>query len=391
MAWDLRARRGIRLVQGLQAWYLEPGWLLVLRPNGVAVVLPFDIRKLAITGPETPALEGIEISGLALADLAVSANGTLIYRAGAAQETQRPVRPVRVTRSGQERDIDSTWTYTPAFNGGLSLSPEGSRLAVAIHASPVADIWIKDLDRGPLTRLTFDNAVKYRPVWLPDGRSVSYVVEDGPRSAILRRRADGGGTVDTVVASQHTIAEGVWSGDGSWLAYRITTPSRDIYAIRPGAEAVGFPIVASPRFDERAPALSPDGKWLAYQSDESGRDEIFIRAFPDSEAGHRQVSVAGGGEPLWAHSGRELFYRSATGKMMAVPITTTPTLAVGPERALFADSAYLHAPSYRAYDVTRDDRSFVMLRMLPEPPQTGGRLVVVDHWFTELRAKVVGK
>ena len=76
--------------------------------------------------------------------------------------------------------------------------------------------------------------------------------------------------------------------------------------------------------------------------------------------------MAGGGEPLWAHSGRELFYRSTTGQMMAVPVTTAPALAVGTEQALFVDSTYLRAPSYRGYDVTRDDKAFVMLRMLPE-------------------------
>jgi len=392
VAWDLRRHRSVRLIPGLQAWYLEPGWLLVLRPNGTAVVVPFDPEKLAITGPETPALEGIELNARALADLAVSTTGTLVYRAGAAQPTQRPVRPVRVSRSGQEQVIDTSWSYVPAFNGGLSLSPDGSRLAVAIHGAPAGDIWIKELDRGPLTRLTFDNSVKYRPVWMPDGQSLSYVIENGPSSAVLRRRADGGGEVDTVLTSRQTVAEGVWSADGTWLAYRVTIPSRDIYAIRPGIDSAGLPVVASPRFDERAPALSPDGKWLAYQSDESGRDEIFVRAFPGAEAGRRQISVAGGEEPLWAHSGRELFYRSPSGQMMVVPVTTAPTLTVGPARSLFPDTTYLRAPSYRAYDLTSDDRWFVMLHILPETAATrSSQLVIVDNWFTELKAKVVTK
>ena len=389
VAWDLKNHRSIRLVQGLQVWYLEAGFLLVLRPNGIAVAVPFDAEKLAITGPESPALEGLAIGAIGTANLAVSSEGTLIYRSGNAQPTQRPVRAVRVTRAGQATDIDSAWSYTPGFNGGLSLSPDGTRLAMAIHGDPVGDIWIKELDRGPLSRVTFDNSVKYRPLWMRDGESVSYIIEDGEFSAILRRRADGGGNVDTVVSSTHTIAEAAWSGDGSWLAYRITMPSRDIYAIRPGIDSVGFPLVASSKFDERAPTISPDGKWLAYQSDESGRDEIYIRAFPDSAVGRRQVSAAGGGEPLWAHSGRELFYRSATGQMMAVQITTAPALSVGPEQALFADSTYLRAPSYRAYDVTRDDQAFVMLRLLPETSQgSTGQLIFVDNWFTELKTKV---
>jgi serine/threonine-protein kinase len=271
----------------------------------------------------------------------------------------------------------------------LSLSPDATRLAVTIHGEPVGDIWIKDLDRGPLSRMTFDNSIKYRPIWMRDGQSLSYIIEEGQSSAVLRRRADGGGSVDTVITSTRTIAEAAWSADDAWLAYRITLPSRDIYAIRPGIDSAGFPVVASARYDERAPTISPDGKWLAYQSDESGRDEIYIRAFPDSAAGRRQVSVAGGGEPLWSHSGRELFYRSLTGQMVSIPITTAPTLAIGAEHTLFPDSTYLKAPSYRGYDVTRDDQSFIMLRMLPET-STGptGQLVFVENWFTELRAKM---
>ena len=74
---------------------------------------------------------------------------------------------------------------------------------------------------------------------------------------------------------------------------------------------------------------------------------------------------------------------------MAVPVMTTPTLTVGPEQALFADSTYLHAPSYRGYDVTRDDKAFVMLRLLPESSQRStAQLIFVDNWFTELKTKV---
>ena len=389
MAWDLKKHRSVRLVTGLQAWYLEPGYLVVLRASGTAVVAPFDPDKLTITGPEMPALEGIAINAFGTANLTLSSTGTVMYRSGNAQPTQRPVRPVRVARTGVETEIDSSWTYTPAFNGGLSLSPDGTRLAVAIHGDPVGDIWIKELDRGPLSRLTFDNSVKYRPIWLRDGQSLSYVIETGQSSAILRRRADGGGSVDTILSSTHTIAEAAWSVDDSWLAYRITFPSRDIYAIRPGIDSVGIPIVASAKFDERAPAVSPDGKWLAYQSDESGRDEIYIRAFPDSSVGRRQVSVAGGGEPQWAHSGRELFYRSTSGRMMAVPVTTTPTLTVGPEQTLFMDSLYLRAPSYHGYDVTKDDKAFIMLRLIPETTTAPtGDVIFIDHWPAELRAKM---
>ncbi len=392
MAWDARSRRSVRIIQGLQAWYLSPGFLLVLRPNGSAVAMPFDTRRLTVTGPETLVLDQIAISTVGTANLAVSTSGLLLYRSGAAQAIQRLVRPVRVNRSGDERALDPEWTYTPGYNGGLSLSPDDTRLAVTIHGDPVGDIWIKDVVRGPLTRVTFGNAIVYRPTWMPDGASLSYVFEEGAASGVLRRRADGGGDVDTLLTSQRTIAEAVWSGDASWLIYRLTIPSRDIYALRPATDSVGTAVVASPDFDERAPTLSPDGRWLAYQSDESGRDEIYIRPFPDAGAGRRQVSVAGGAEPLWAHSGRELFYRSPEGQMVAVPVSSSPALTTGRAQPLFADTAYLRAPSYRGYDVTSDDRAFVLLRMLPEDTQrSSGQLILVENWFTDLRSRVRGQ
>ncbi len=392
VAWNARNRRTVRIIQGLQAWYLAPGFLLVLRPNGSAVALPFDIRNLVVTGPETVVLDQIAISTAGTANLAVSSTGLLMYRSGAAQAIQRLVRPVQVARSGEERVLDPQWTYTPGYNGGLSLSPDDTRLAVTIHGDPVGDIWIKDVVRGPLTRVTFGNSIVYRPAWMPDGASLSYVFEEGAASGVLRRQADGGGEVDTIVTSPHTIAEAVWSGDGSWLVYRITIPSRDIHALQPGTDTAGIPVVATPDFDERAPTLSPDGRWLAYQSDESGRDEIYIRPFPEAGAGRRQVSVAGGAEPLWAHSGRELFYRSPEGRMVVVPVSTSPALATGRAQPLFADTAYLRAPSYRGYDVTSDDRAFVMLRMLPEDTRrSSGQLILVENWFTELRTRLRGR
>jgi WD40 repeat protein len=62
-------------------------------------------------------------------------------------------------------------------------------------------------------------------------------------------------------------------------------------------------------FNDSDGAFSPDGRWVAYQSSESGRNEIYMRSFP--EGGNRfQVSTDGGFEPVWAKSGKELFYRS---------------------------------------------------------------------------------
>jgi serine/threonine-protein kinase len=316
-----------------------------------------------------------------------------MYLAGEPRGVKETVQPVWITRQGAASPVDSGWTFDRPFNGGMTLSPDGTRLAVAIAGEPTSDIWIKQLDRGPLSRLTFEEFLKYRPVWSPDGRMVTYIADPGNNNAALyRKRADGSGEAERLVGSDKSLAEALWSRDGEWLVVRTTLPSRDIQGFRPGGDTTLTPIVASPRFDERAPSLSPDGRWIAYQSDETGKSEIYVRPFPRADDGRWQVSTAGGEEPLWSHGGSEIFFRATSGEMMTVPVTTSPAFSAGVPTPLFQAKPYARSLSYRAYDVSADDRRFVMLRPVADsvaPPSS--QLVVVDNWFVELKPKLGDK
>ena len=77
-----------------------------------------------------------------------------------------------------------------------------------------------------------------------------------------------------------------------------------------------MPLLTS-EFDKDNPRVSPDGHWVAYNSIESGRWEVYVAAFP-TFADKRQVSVNGGCQPLWRKDGKELFYLTLEGKLMAV-------------------------------------------------------------------------
>jgi serine/threonine-protein kinase len=378
------------LQPGLRARYLTTGHLLIARADGSLVAVPFDQDKLAATGAAVPVIVGVATQAGYLVDYDVSTTGTLVYLAGEPRDIKETVRPVWVTREGVASPVDSGWTFDRPFNGGMSLSPDGSHLAVAIAGEPTSDIWIKQLDHGPLSRLTFEEFLKYRPTWSPDGRTVTYIADPGNNNASLyRKRADGSGTADRLLGSDKALAEALWSHDGQWLVVRTTLPSRDIYAFRPGEDTSLTPIVASPKFDERAATLSPDGRWIAYQSDETGKSEIYVRPFPKAEEGRWQISSAGGDEPLWSRSGREIFFRAASGEMMAVPVTTTPAFVAEAPHALFTATDYAHAASYRAYDVSPDGRRFVMLRPIADSVvAAANQVVLVDNWFKELKAKV---
>jgi serine/threonine-protein kinase len=390
---DLKTHQSRVLVRGVRARYSPAGQLLVVRADGSLVAIPFDQDRMTITGPAVPVVAGVAVVGGYTTEFDISEAGDLVYYAGEPRDIRERVEPVWVSRSGTATPIDSGWRFNRPFNGGISLSPDGHQLAAAIAGDRTADIWIKQLDHGPLSRLTFEEFLKFRPTWTPDGRSVTYIVDPGNNNAVVyRKRADGSGAPERLYSSDRSVAEALWSHDGKWLVLRNTLPTRDIIAMQPGVDSTPVPIVASPKFEERAATLSPDGRFIAYQSDESGRDEIYVRPFPRADDGRWQLSAAGGSEPLWSHGGREIFFRASSGELMAVPVTTTPSFSLGTPRALFPTKEFARAAAYRAYDVTPDDQRFVMLRTLDDSAtRQSSQLVFVDNWLTELKSKLQHK
>ena len=162
---------------------------------------------------------------------------------------------------------------------------------------------------------------------------------------------------------------------------------RDILGFRPGRDTAAVPLVTSPSYDEWAPVLSADGRWLAYESTETGQNEIFVRPFPDVDGGRWQVSTGGGIMPLWAHSGRELFYVDGEGNMVVAEIETEPRFRVGERRVLFSlPEGILVATTAGMHDITRDDQRFLMARFdLQDDVPT--RTVVIQNWLTELEER----
>jgi Tol biopolymer transport system component len=209
------------------------------------------------------------------------------------------------------------------------MSPDGKRLAVKILSDAGDDIWITELDQGPLSRLTFHGERELRPGWTPDGRSVTFVSDRAGQQDVYVKRADGTGPAELLLDLDVPIWEASWSPDGTWLIVRVggaAEAQRDILGIRPGTDSVPVQLAAT-EFQETAPTLSPDGRWLAYASDETGQQEVYVRPFPETEGGKWQVSTDGGRSPLWAHSGRELFYLNGAGEMVAAQVVTEPSFS----------------------------------------------------------------
>jgi len=99
------------------------------------------------------------------------------------------------------------------------------------------------------------------------------------------------------------------------------------------------------------------------------------------------VSADGGLDPVWAHNGRELFYRNGANQLVAVQFTDDPTFVVVQEEVLFSMADYLPSNGTPMYDVSPDDQRFVMLR-IDDRRTTTSELILVENWFEELRARM---
>ena len=275
-------------------------------------------------------------------------------------------------------------------------SPDGKSVAY-VRAS---NVYVEDLTSGAVRALTTDGgdsivngtsdwvyeeelSIRNGFRWSPDGRRVLFIKET-PRASVWWQLADGSLPAEPLLQRDNPW-EALLSPDSKYLIYR-TGPgavhNRDILAIRLG-DSVAFPVVESP-FVESQPRLSPDGHWLAYLSFESGRPEIYVRPFPQQGA-RVQVSNEGGREPMWAPSGKVLYYRQAS-SFVGVNVTTSPTFSVG-ARTLVPDAGYAAPAIHQSYDVGPDGKSLLVLR----PAGEGTEAIVVLNWARELRARVAAK
>ena len=370
------------LIRGLYARYAGTGHLVVMAADGKLLVVPFDLGKLALSGPPSALYEGLEKNAFS-AEVALSESGTLIYPT-ASQASAREA--VWVTRDGLPSQVDSAWRMEGTINS-LALSPNGKAIAVELARNGKSDIWVKQLPGGPFSRITFGDTVFFRPSWSADGSRVFYLGDRGDGGGnLLSKRADGVGAAVRIFRSKLGFGQGFESPDGKWMIARSVVTAEgngDIFAQHVGDTAT-VSLVATPA-RELAPAISPDGKWLAYASDESGTSEVYVRPFPEVASARWQVSTAGGTSPLWSHSGKEIFFSNAHGNLVAAQVKTSPSFTVDAQKSLFPLAPFTFAAPVQVYAVSPDDKRFLMMR--ETVAGESGLLVVNEHWFEELRAR----
>ncbi|HEV8215171.1 MAG TPA: protein kinase [Gemmatimonadaceae bacterium] len=370
---DVRSRASTKLVRGSAPLDYRDGWLVYSRTDGSVVAQRFDRSARTVSGTAVPLFSGVAVKD-GRPNVAVGPDGTLIYQPTTSTLSQL----VSVSRLGVETAIDSTMTRAFA---GVAVSPDGSRLAATIEANEDRSaIWVYDLARHTLVRLTAEGELAFRPEWTPDGSRVLFSSDHGSKNgqrSLFAMRADGSDSMHLVVASPRHAQEISWSARGNMLAFRDGFDDgrtrRDIYAL-PVGDTTRRVVVAT-KADEFNPAVSPDGKWLAFASDESGRNEVYVTRFPEGGA-RQQVSTDGGSSPVWAHDGRTLFFRSVKGMIVATDVDLAKPSPAGASRILFDASRYYFDANGRSFDLATSGDAFLLVK----PPPRASMNVVVDWW-----------
>ena len=352
---DLRTKAVTPLAKGVAAFHALPGYLVIMQADGSIRASKFDAGSGKVLSPFVTLAEGADPGAELRAPIAVSASGTMLHFTRGP-----PFEVVRVTRDGRETPLVPGWKD---YFATLSLSPDGSRLAVALNTGGRTEIWMKALPDGPFARLVTGVNNSYRPSWSPDGNEVVFTSDLDGFYGAYRVPADGSRPPTRLVSTNASVDEALISRDGKWVVYRQGSgTARHLAALQIGVDSVGRPLLPGSKAQEYSPTLSPDGRWIAYASDESGRDEVYIRPFPDVESAKYAVSRNGGIEPLWSHSGRELFFRTPAGEFVTAAIALGATPAVTSLRVLFRTDAYRKEVRHRHYTVAPDDQSFLFIK-----------------------------
>ena len=368
---DTRTGKHRVLLRAVYARYADSGHLLYVTQDGTLMAVRFDADRLTTSGEAVAMSQGVGVREIDVrTDLDISARGVLVYAAGPSGGAQAR-ELVWVSRDGTASVVDSAWRRT--FVGRPSLSPDGHSAVVSVAEGNNPQVWVKQLDRGPASKIDRGGA----PAWSPDGRSVVY-----ERTGLIwQGLADGS---ELPVQRFGVLQFPAYSPDGHWL---IGLLYNDIRGIRTTGDSTPIVLVGGANSKGEA-SLSPDGRWLAYQSAESGRPQIYVSPFPITKAAKRQVTVDGGASARWSRDGRELFFIDAQNDVIVVSVTLSPTFSAGVPRKLFSYTPFGTAANL--FDVSADGRRFLTSRIVGRgAPETADRLVVVQNFFEELKARVM--
>jgi dipeptidyl aminopeptidase/acylaminoacyl peptidase len=358
---------------------------IVASTNGNCVVLfqrettlwaqDFDISRSQLLGEPTRVADHVG-STRAFGFFAAS-SGAIVHRNALTEVGQLAWfdrRGQRLAQMGQPLDL---WDISP------QLSPDSARIAVTKFDGGNVDIWVHDLAREVIQRVTSDPAIDQWPIWSPDGKRIVFSSSRAGRYDLYVIDANGSGREELLYASGDNKIPTSWSRDGRFLLYTSEAGSANpgiwVLPLEGAGKHTPFPLLNT-RANERAGVFSPDSRWIAYVSSASGKPEVYVQPFAlhpaSSEIGPNVLLSRGGGSmPHWRADGKEILYRSPDGALMSTALTTVNTLRPGVPQSLFHLAGAW-------WDVTGDGKRFLVGLPVAQgvPPFT-----VVLNWQSELK------
>jgi dipeptidyl aminopeptidase/acylaminoacyl peptidase len=374
---------------GYAARYVASGHLLYVH-KGALFAVTFDPDRLEVTG--TPVVVVDRIAGAvggAGAQFSVSRNGTLVYLPGAGPDIMASL--VLIDATGRREQLRAAAPYiAPRF------SPDGRQLALQISEGGRSSIWVYDLARGVISRLTGDSgADEVEPIWTRDGDRIVFSSDRVTRGRphLFSKRVDSSDAPVRLTDMPRTEHEdpGTVLADGRTIVFSaLTNPSAGFEIVKaslavPGnsRESSAAETLVNDRFEQYVPTVSRDGRWLAYVSDETGRPEVFMRRFPELD-GKEQISPDGGGSPTWSPTTNELFYRSRDNQQIMV-VSYGSSGTTGKSR-VWAEVRLADFGKLRNFDVHPDGKRIVVVEAADRQTGLGGsRAIIYFDFFDELR------
>jgi Tol biopolymer transport system component len=354
------------------------GHLLYVRESSL-VAQPFDPGSLEFTGDAFPIADQVQYSQVRSKGIfSVSRSDVLVYQSGKAGLFEM----VWLDRGGNQHG--TIGQFDPTYIA--QLSPNGDQIVFDDYdaESRNSDIWLYDLARGVNTRFTFDPGVDLVPCWSPDGERIVFSSDRNGQTDVFQKHSSGAEDGETFLSVGREAYVTSLSADGRFASVSVRgNPASkwDLWMVDLEGDRTPIPFVEG-EFNEWLGHFSPDGRWIAYQSDESGRYEIYIRSFPGGE-GKWQISRGGGSGAMWNKSGKEVFFDSDDGKLMAVGVEADgSSLNVGVGQALFDLDARVELT---VYDVNQDGDRF--LASVSSSERSINPVTLVVNWEDQLQGR----
>jgi len=365
-------------LRGIQPTYIPTGHITYL-VNSSMYAIPFDIKKMEITGKANLVQEGIRVESEVSTHYGFDQAGNLIYAQGTSSSL---CNLVWMNQNGKEDSLK----FPPDYYGMNSISPDGKKIAYT-QTGVNGELILLDIENGRktiLNRTGFNQGVR----WYADndnlGFSSTYQSNQTQELKLFSLSASNG-QIKSLVSQVDSFASFRivdFSKDGKWFVFDINTTNSggDLWIKSlTDTDQPAKPLIQT-KANEWGLRFSPNSQFFTYTSNLSGRYEVYIQQFPNADK-IIQVSNGGGGEPVWTESGRQVIYRNGKQWWMVDVISSDGKIQPAAPRLLF-EGPYLNIPG-PSFDIAPDGR-LLLLKPISDQHSTT-ELVVVENWFEELK------